>query len=96
MLRLRPVSMSHRAARTWTLSATVALAMQHGRPCVSVRIPAPPYSSSGSSIGCDCSRDARVAFLRGCGMPSGVKRDMLHQGRLGHTQLSRFRSLDER
>ena len=55
------------------LSATVALAMQHGRPCVSVRIPAPPYSSSGSSIGCGCSRDARVAFLRGCGMPSGVQ-----------------------
>ena len=36
MLRLRPVSMSHRAARDVDLSATVALAMQHGRPCVSL------------------------------------------------------------
>ena len=29
------------------------------------------------------SRDARVAFLRGCRMPFGVERDMLHAGPTG-------------
>ena len=36
MLRLRPVSRSHRAARTWTWAPPPLLAVEHRRPCVAV------------------------------------------------------------